>query len=80
MISSNSNYVIIFQNVGDEQNLYHMFQTRKLSKKLVKKITENVFSNGARYIVLDNILSCPHNARIQTSVFKDEPLFVYKNS
>ena len=57
-----------------------MFQTRKFSKKLVKEITEDVFSNGGRYIVLDNVLSCPSNARIRTGVFKDEPLFIYNNS
>ena len=78
-ISSNSNYVIIFHNVGDERNLYHVFQMCKLSKKLVKEITEDVFGNGSRYIVLD-VLSCPSNGRIQTGIFKDKPLFVYNNS
>ena len=78
MILSNSNYVIIFQNIGDERTLYHVFQMCKLSIKL-KKITD-VFSNGSRYIVLDNVLSCPSNARIGTGVFKDEPLLVYNNS
>ena len=79
MILSNSNCVI-FQDVGDEQNLYHVFQTRKLSKKFIKKIIEDVFGNRGRYIVLDNVLSCPPNARIRTGVFKEEPLFVYNNS
>ena len=80
MISSNSNYVIIFQNVEDEWNLYHVFQTHRLPKKLIKKITEGVFGNSGRYIVLDNILFCPPNARIWTGVFKDKPLFVYNIS
>ena len=57
-----------------------MFQTHKLSRKLVEKITDDVFGNSGRYIVLDNVLSCPPNARIGTGVIKDEPLFVYNNS
>ena len=53
--------VEIFQNIGDKRNLYHVFQMHKLSRK-VKKILEDIFGNGGRYIVLDNILSCPPNA------------------
>ena len=79
MILSNSNYVIIFQNVGDERSLYHVFQTCKLSRKLVKKITDDLFGNGGRYIVSDNVLTCLSYARIRTGIFKDELLFVYNN-
>ena len=32
-ILSNSNYVVVFQNIGDERNLYHVFQTQIIQKQ-----------------------------------------------
>ena len=43
MILSNSNYVMVFQNNGDERNLYHIFQTRRLLKNSAKAIAQDVF-------------------------------------
>ena len=60
MILSKSNYVVVFQNIGDEQNLYHVFQTRRLLKNSVKAIAQDVFGeNNYGYIVFDNIPSSP---------------------
>lgn len=60
----------VFQNIGDEQNLYHIFQMRRLSKNSVKAISQDVFSDqNYGYIVFDNVPSSPSNARIQTVIF-----------
>ena len=65
MILSNSNYVVVFQNITDECNLYHVFQTCRLSKNSVKAIAQDVFGeDNYGYIVFDNIPSLPSNARI----------------
>ena len=65
MILSNSNYVVVFQNIGDERNLYHVFQTRRLSKNSVKAIAQDVFSEiNFGYIIFDNVPSLPSNERI----------------
>ena len=61
-ILSNSNYVVVFQNIGDECNLYHVFQTRRLSKNSVKAIAQDVFGKyNYGYIVFDNVPSSPSN-------------------
>ena len=72
MILSNSNYMVVFQNVGDKQNLYHVFQTRRLLKNSVKAIAQDVFGeNNYGYIVFDNIPSSPCNATIRTGILKN---------
>ena len=81
MILSNSNYIVVFQNIGDEHNLYHVIQTCRLSKNSVKAIAQDVFGeNNYSYTVFDNVPSSPSNARIRTGIFENEPLFVYNDN
>ena len=64
MILSNSNYIILFQNIGDKRDLYHVFQTRRLAK--------DVFSEKKYgYIVFDNVPSSLCNGRIRTDILKN---------
>ena len=56
MILSNSNYIMLFQNIGDKQNLYHVSNAEIVAK--------DVFGEKRYGYIVFDVSSSPCNARI----------------
>ena len=74
---TNSQYIIVFNNVGDNRNLKTLLFNKGLSKNFMECLIDDMNENDHGYIVFDNHIKSKHNVRIRKDIFPNELTTIY---
>ena len=74
---ANSQYIVVFNNVGDNRNLKTILYNKDLSKNILENLIDDMNKDNHGYIVFDNHIKSENNVRIRKNIFPNEITTIY---